>query len=248
MAARYPSYVQAHNLGTTNPGDINLMTPNPRGRPHGTIAKPANLQELIQAAQGMAVKHIPRHYKTKPKGIIQGPSGPSAHTREILPQYAKLFAERDELGASLTLQEIGNRMGVSREMVRIIRKRYFPELGSIQVERHTHITRQRVAKRFANPTVFRRMVRQWLAVEGYFQCGHCLLVKCTATDRTKSMVSARCKWCTADGTWRWWQTDHGKRVSKAWVKANPNKTREYTRRHAQKLKLAKQAKLARETS
>lgn len=221
------------------------MSPNPRGRPRGTTAKPANLQELIQAVQGMVVKHIPRHYKTKPKGIKQGPT---ARTREVLPQYAKLFAERDELGASLTLQEIGNRMGVSREMVRIIRKRYFPELGSIQVERHEHITRQRVAKRSANPNIFRRTVRQWLALEGYFQCGHCLLVKCTATDRTKGMVSARCKWCTADGAWRWWQTEHGKQVSKAWVKANRGKTREYTRRHAQKLKLTKQAKLAKETS
>ncbi len=212
------------------------MSPNPRGRPEG-LGKPANLWELTQAIKNLAVKREPRHYPTKPKGIIQGPS---AKTQASLAQFAELFATRDANGKPLTLEQIGQRVGVTREYVRQIRKRYFPQLGTIKADRASYI-RQRVAtSRFHSPVLFRRMVRGWLATCGYFQCCHCHLVKCIATDRTKmgsdarAIRSARCKWCTADGTWRWFQTPHGKQSQKAWVQANRDKVREYTRRSEEK--------------
>ncbi len=216
------------------------MSPKSRGRPKG-LGKPANLWELTQAVKGMKVKRESRHYPIKPKGIIQGPS---AKTSVSLPRYAELFAQRDGDGKPLNLSQIGDLMGVTRERVRQIRKRYFPELGGIRVVRKVYIRQRRATSRFNSPSLFRRMVRQWLAESGYFQCCHCFMVKCLK-DRTKTreggMRSTRCKSCTAESTWRWWLTAHGRAKVQAWTKANPDKVREYTRRSKEKkCRLAKE--------
>lgn len=213
-----------------------MIQPNPRGRPLG-IGKSANLWELTEAVKRLAIKREPRHYPTKPAGIVQGPS---AKTRDKLVRYAELFDSRTPDGKPLTLQQISDVMGVTREMVRQVRKRYFPELAGIRAVRKSYVNQRMATKRFHNPTLFRRLVRGWLVSEGYFQCCHCNLVKCIETDLTKSGKgrrpdgSVRCKWCSADSTWQWCQTKVGKQKAKAWVKANPDKVREYQRRSDQK--------------
>lgn len=157
---------------------------------------------------------------------------PGATTKELLPQYAALFAERKPDGAPLTLHEIGQRMGVTREAVRIMRKRYFPELGSIRVDRNAHIREQKASRRFAKLNVFRSMVRGWLKDAGYFQCCCCLAVR--SSDEKSAGKDPRCKRCNADGVRAYRATEHGRQKGAQWKSANPDKLRAAQRRFRHK--------------
>ncbi len=211
-----------------------------RRRGYGGLA---SLQNLVDAAQRLAGGMPPRRNQPKPGKVLGRPygslSGPSARVKVLLPRYAELFAQRDEFGQPLTLEAVASQMGVTRERVRQIRLKYFPELETKRVEQHTGVLKRRAAKRFRQR--FRRMVRSWLHEAGYFQCCHCFVVKCSATDRTKNnrpyIGWGRCKKCTADKAWLWWQIKANKERAAEWQRTNKDKCKEYTKRYRKRKRL-----------
>ncbi len=95
-----------------------------------------------------------------------------------------------------TLQEIGGFIGVGRERVRQIRAKYFSHLESTRTVRVRLTRENRLQRRFATLTLWRRTVRRWLKAEGYFQCCTCLSVKCLKIDAAKGHLTPVCKQCT----------------------------------------------------
>ncbi len=145
---------------------------------------------------------------------------------ERLSDYSALFAQ------GMSNADIARQFGITGEAVRQIRKKYFPQLPARRMERKAQIRKRNAAQQFRRPGLFRTMIRRWLAAAGYFQCGHCRLVKCIATDRTKG-TPRRCKSCTAKNTRRYYRNG-GKEKLLAWQRANPNKVRKAQERYAAK--------------
>ncbi len=161
--------------------------------------------------------------------------GPRPKTEALLPRYAELFAERTAEGRPLPLSEIGARMGVTREWVRVLRKRYFRELPSIRVDRAQFTKTKKAERRSARPSTFRRLVRSWLEAEGYRQCGTCRLVKCDSEmTSTGGAYRGRCKRCSLASAQRNYYERGGNMRNAAWRKANPEKCAAAARRYYEK--------------
>lgn len=155
--------------------------------------------------------------------------------RGDLAQYAALFAERTADGEPLTLQEIGRRMGVTRENVRQIRLQHFPELAPIRAITKP-LTLERAKRKRLTPYMFRRIVRGWLRAEGYFQCGLCLLTRYLA-EASKPQLR-RCKRCVADHAAAYYEAAEAKAKRRDWQAAHPEEVREYSRRYQLKRRQA----------